>query len=207
MHSVGRKLGCVAALSILAFAGGCKGFFVNPTLSSLAVGPTATIQQSRTVQMSATGTYSDGSTKSPVSGVVWSSSDQTVATVSSSGLATGVSPGSATITGAVGSVSGQATLTVTIANLSSITIAPTTANITSGNTQQYSATGTTTSGKTVNITNSVTWAVQAGSVQGVSINSSGLLTTTSGDTGTVTVTATDPTTGIVSNPAATLTIH
>ena len=206
MHSFGRKLGIIGALSLLALAVGCKGFFVNPTLSSIAIGTTATIQQSKTVQMTATGTYSDGSTKSPLSGVVWSSSDDNVASVSGSGLVTGVSPGSATITGAVGSVNGQATITVTVQNLSAINITPTSATITSGNTEQYAASGTTTGGQTVSITNSVTWAVQAGNVQGVSINSAGLLSSTSGQIGTVTVTATDPSTGIVSN-AATLTIQ
>jgi hypothetical protein len=206
MDGFRRKLGFIVAILWVAVATGCTGFFVNPTLSSISVGPTGTIQQSKTVQMSATGTYSDGSTKSPLPGVLWSSSDDSVATINSNGLATGVSPGTATITAAVGAISGEATLTITLANLTKITISPSTATITSGNTQQYSAQGTTSGGQTGDVTNSVTWAVRAGTTQGVSIDSSGLLTTTSLDTGTVTITATDPTTGIVSN-TATLTIQ
>ena len=35
-----RLLATFAALFLLALAAGCRGFFVNPTLTSLAVSPT-----------------------------------------------------------------------------------------------------------------------------------------------------------------------
>jgi trimeric autotransporter adhesin len=206
-----RKLQLLATLTIpflLAFSLSCTGFFVNPTLTGVQVGPTASIQQSKTVQESATGTYDDGTTKtlSSSSGVVWSIADSQgsgVATISPTGLVTGTSPGQATVTGAVGSLSGTSTITVTLSNLTSIQILPTTMTITSGQPQQYSATA---NGGTTVITDSVTWTLNAGSVTGVSIDqTTGLVTTTSGDDGTVTVQASDPTTGILSN-VATLTI-
>ena len=53
-----------AALFLLALAAGCRGFFVNPTLTSLAVSPTsASLIKAQTQQLSATGNYDDGSTK------------------------------------------------------------------------------------------------------------------------------------------------
>jgi trimeric autotransporter adhesin len=67
---------------------------VNPTLSSIAVTPeTPYVQVGSTKQMTATGTYSDGSPKTITSTVDWSSSDTSEATVSSAGLVTGVAPG------------------------------------------------------------------------------------------------------------------
>ena len=64
-----RAIGAVAALAMLAFSISCKGFFVNPTLSSIAVGPgSASIQTgstNNTVQMFAVGTFNDGSTGNP----------------------------------------------------------------------------------------------------------------------------------------------
>jgi hypothetical protein len=202
-----RKLQLLATLTILfllAFSLSCKGFFVNPTLTGVQVGPTASIQQSKTIQESATGTYDDGTTKtlSSGSGVVWSIADSegsSVATISDTGLVTGTSPGQATVTGAVGTLSGTSTITVTLANLTSIQITPVTATIISGQTQQYAAMA---NGGTTVITNSVLWTLNAGSVTGVSIDQvAGVVSTTSGDGGTVTIQATDQTTGILSNVA------
>lgn len=201
-----RTVFLVVCVGALGAAVACTGFFVNPTLSSIAVGPTVTIAAGKTVQLGATGTFSDGSTKSPLSGVVWNSSDTTVATVTDAGLVTGVAPGTSTITAAVGSVSGTATITVTLGNITSITIKDTTTNstapatINSGDMIQFQAEGMTSGGQTADITTSVTWAVQTGNTTGVSIGpNTGLLTTTSNDDGTVTVTATDPASGTVSN--------
>jgi hypothetical protein len=197
----------ITTLLLFAAGVGCTGFFVNPTLTGITVGPTATIQQSKTVQMTATGTYNDGSTKTLTSGIFWSSGTQSVATVNSStGLVTGVSPGTATITGASGTQTGTATITVTIANLTAITVTPTNQSITAGNPEQFVATGTA-NGQPVVITDSVTWSFSPSSATGVSIDSSGLLTTTTASVGlgTITVTATDPTTGVTGS--TNLTIH
>ncbi|HXL77455.1 MAG TPA: LamG-like jellyroll fold domain-containing protein [Candidatus Eisenbacteria bacterium] len=54
--------------------------------------------------LTVTGTYSDASTAPVASGVTFSSSDATVATVSPTGVVTSVAPGTATITATVGSV-------------------------------------------------------------------------------------------------------
>jgi hypothetical protein len=192
-----RFFAIATALLLLLAGVGCTGFFVNPTLTGITVGPTATIQQSKTVQMTATGTYNDGSTQTLTKNIFWSSDTQSVATVNgTTGLVTGVSPGSATITGASGSESGTATITVTIANLTAITVTPTNQSITAGDTETFVATGTA-NGQPVVITDSVTWSFSPSTAAGVSIDTAGDLTSTSGSAvGTITVTATDPTTGI-----------
>lgn len=161
MLSSKKKIEILAAsttLLLLAFAVGCNGFFVDPVLTSVTVGPTATINQGGTVQESAVGTYNDGSSKS-LTNVQWSSDTQSVATVASTGLVTGVSPGAATITGASGTVSGTATITVALQNVTGITVNPTTANIKqNGGTGQFTAKATIAGGAPVDVTATATWS-------------------------------------------------
>ncbi len=86
------------------------------TLASIAVTPSSpSIAAGDTQQFTATGTYSDGSTANVTSQASWSSSDKSVATVDSSGLATGASAGSAKITATLSGITGSASLTVTAA--------------------------------------------------------------------------------------------
>jgi len=186
--------GAFASLLLFAVVVGCNGFFVDPTLTALAIGPQASIQQGNTVQMQAVGTYDDGSQKS-VSSVFWSSSDVSVATISTGGLVTGVSPGDATISGSSGAVSGSTTVTVTLSGLTKITVSPITDTITDGDSVTYTATGTA-HGQTYDVTDQVNWTVSNTSV--AQIDSTGDLTTLGVVTSqtTITVTARDPSTGI-----------
>jgi hypothetical protein len=67
------------------------------TLVSIAVAPVnATIPSGTTQQFTATGTFNDGSTQA-LHGVTWTSSNLAVATITTTGLATGVGPGSTLI--------------------------------------------------------------------------------------------------------------
>jgi outer membrane protein assembly factor BamB len=76
------------------------------SLASIAVTPSnATVANGQTRQMTATGTYSNATTQDLTTQVTWSSSDTSKATVSSTGLVTGVAYGSATITATSGGVS------------------------------------------------------------------------------------------------------
>jgi len=200
-------LAALAILFLLALAIGCTGFFVNPTLTGVTVGPTATIQQGKTVQMTATGTFNDGSTKTITSGVFWSSGTTTVATVSSAGLVTGVGPGTSSITGSSGTFSGSATITVAVSGITKITVTSPLTNIRYGATNQFDAMATTGSG-TFDVTNSVTWSTNPTSITNVSIDpTTGFLSTTSGPTASTTfqVIATDPTTGIFGSISFTVT--
>jgi len=149
----------VATLLLFAVGVACNGFFVDPILTSVTVGPTATINEGGTVQESAVGTYNDGSTKSLTS-VQWSSDTESVATISTAGLVTGVSPGTATITGASGTVSGTSTITVALNNVTAIKITPTTNHAqANGGTASYTALATISSGSPVDVTATATWSV------------------------------------------------
>ena len=179
---------------------GCEGFFVDPILTGVVVGPATTIQTGSTIQMTAVGTYNDGSQKKLGSTIFWSSSAPNVGSINKSGLVTGVEPGQTTITAACETVTGTATLTVSLGGLSSIRVTNQD-NVTSivyGNAEQFVATGNA-NGEQINITNSVTWSTSPSSISNVSIASNtGLLITTSGPStpAQFQVIATDPVTGI-----------
>ena len=200
MLSSNKKLqiaGAVAALLAFALGVGCNGFFVNPTLTGLTVGPTTSIGTGSTVQMTAVGTYNDGSTGT-VKNVYWSTSDSTIASVNSGGLVKGVGPGQATITGASGTVNGSATITVTLSGITAIKVTTQdgASSITWGGSDQFVATATA-NGQQVVVTDSVTWSTNPTNAN-ISISTTGDLSASSAGSGSVQiqVVATDPTSGI-----------
>ena len=142
MRPARTRLQVIEAMVVLSLFGmsvGCNGFFVDPTLTSLVLSPaTATVGINKTVQMTAFGTYDDGSRKQVNSGLNWTSSTTGVATIGlTSGIATGASAGSTTITGEAQGITGTATLTVVPSGITSIKINPTTASITQGQSKQF----------------------------------------------------------------------
>ena len=88
---------------------------VPPTLESIAVEPTsATLEIEQARQFTATGYYDGGGTADLTSSVEWASTDESVVTISDSGLATGVGDGTANITATQDDItSDPVTLTVT----------------------------------------------------------------------------------------------
>jgi len=199
LRSMQRLTAALTVVVLVMIGPGCEGFFVEPVLTGITVGPSATVQAGNTVQMSAVGTYNDGS-QQKLSNVYWSSSSPNIATISSSGLVTGMEPGQTTITGAKETVTGTTTITVTVGGLTSIRVTTQDGltSITYGETEQFVATGTA-NGEEINITDSVTWSTSPSSIPSVSIASTtGMLITLSGPTTVVQfeVVATDPTTGV-----------
>src|SRR5207247_5566729 len=129
------------------------------SLTLLQVTPgNASVAASSTQQFSATGKYSDGSSKDLTSSVLWSSSDTSVASVNNGGLATGVVVGVVTVTAQFGAMQGSATLNITNAgtNLTGITLSPVAASVPVNTTQQFTATGNYNDGSTRDLTALVT---------------------------------------------------
>lgn len=97
---------------------------VTPTLTSIAIQPPAPdVAIGNTQQLSAWGSYNDGTIQNITESVAWSSSVATVATISADGTATGHFAGTTTITAADEGISNIATLTVYY-QVSAIVIAP-----------------------------------------------------------------------------------
>ncbi len=211
MSSVRNKLrvgGSIAALATVALAISCTGFFVNPTLTSLAVGPASptieTGNTDNTVQMTAVGTNNDGSIASNPS-VAWTINPTSVATISSSGLVTSVSVGTATVTATSNqnpTISATQTVTVTVGCITSITVSPTSGTVTNNDpTVSITAEAATCNGP-YDVTDVATWTSSNTSLATVS---AGTVTIVSGLTtgGTVTVTASI---GSITSNAATITV-
>jgi uncharacterized protein YjdB len=192
------------ALLLIALAvpiAGCT----NQQVDSISVSPTAqTLSVGQTVQFTATGSVGHGATGAPTTSNItsqctWTSSAPSVATVNSSGLATAVGAGSSTITatinGYTGILTATATITVTgagtgtgsVSGITSLSIIPGSQAVTApGETSQFIAIGTTSSGATINLTNQVNWS--SSSVQIGTISATTGLATAVGQ-GTTTITA------------------
>lgn len=104
-----------------------------------------------TLQVTAVGTYSDGSTADITNVVSWSSSDNDIADVNSEGEVEGVSEGEATITAALDGIEGTLDVTVTGANVESIEVEVEDTDLAVGQSTQLSATATLGDGSTVDI--------------------------------------------------------
>jgi len=158
----GRKLPLTLAFGVLiglAFGTSCNGFFVDPVLTTIAVGPSdQNVEVKDTLQMSARGTYDDGSTKNITGSVLWSSSDPS-ASITKGGLVTGVSaPGSSTISASLDTITGQATVNVVLTGVTAITVNPKTANANPGNSVDFTCAATVTGqADPVDITAVATW--------------------------------------------------
>ncbi|MGA8212195.1 MAG: Ig-like domain-containing protein [Candidatus Sulfotelmatobacter sp.] len=171
-----------------------------PVLTGISISPgSASIAKGTTQQFAATGTYSDGSTQNLTGTVTWSSSPTAVATIATSGLATGAGVGSATITATSGSITASATLSVGQPVLVSMAVTPANPSFALGTTQPLAATGTYSDGSTLDLTNSATWSTADGSiatvntqgvVTGVAPGNTGVAATSGSITGSTTLTVT-----------------
>lgn len=184
----------VFVLTILL--GSCDSFFPSESaINTLTLSPTNRFMKvNDTQQFTATATTIGGTTSDVSNSATWSSSNNSVATVSTTGLVTGKSApsglGTATITVSSGGVTQTAAITVTNSTLNSIVITPSSPTITTGSTQQLKATGTLADNSTLDITNLVTWA--SGDTTKATVSSTGLVTgvaTTTSSTVAITATA------------------
>jgi trimeric autotransporter adhesin len=174
------------ALILASFLTACSNN--SPHLTSIQVTPAApSIAAGLTQQFKATGMYSNSTTQDLTSTATWSSSNTSVATVASGGLATTKTAGGpVTISATQSGVSGSAMLQVTAPALVSIAVTPGTDTIPVGTFLQFAATGTYTDGSTQNLTSTATWSSSPSNV--ASLSSGGLATAAT--IGSTTVTAT-----------------
>ena len=146
------------------------------TLSSIAITPPApSLAKGTTKQLTATGTFSDHTTLNLTAMVTWASDTQSAITVSSSGLATAVDVGTATVTASLDNITGSTMLTTTAATIESIAVTPVAPQVVVGLTQQFTATATLTDHTTQNVTADVTWESSDPTL--ATIDTNGLATT------------------------------
>jgi len=169
--ATGKDLGSVTVTAASGSIEGSVSASVNADdLVSLAITPASpTIAATTSEQFSATGTFTNGSTRNLSSQVTWASDDTTVAKISGSGLAKALTAGSAGISATLGSVSTSTTLTVSGATLVSISVTPAGDTIAPGTDLSFTATGTFSDSSTQVITVDVTWGTSNSSVATVAV--------------------------------------
>src|SRR6266404_4696221 len=167
---------------------------VSPASASVAVGATSGLQATVNDQ---NGNAMPGQT------VTWSSNNTAAATVNSTGVVTGIAAGSATITATNSGVSGTSAITVTAGPppppvVTTVTVAPTSASVVAGATTTLVATvkdqnGNVMTGQTVTWSTDNTTAAtvnSSGVVTGVAAGSATITATSSGKSGTSSITVT-----------------
>jgi hypothetical protein len=150
---------------------------ISPTSSSVVMG--STIQFTATVLDANDVTLTDRV-------VSWSSSNTSIATISSTGLAVSVAIGSTSITATAGGVSGTTSLQVTPVPVATVTISPASPNVNVGQSTQLStvlkdAGGNTLTGRVV------TWASSSSAIATVATD--GMLTGVAAGSATITATS------------------
>ncbi|HYR13281.1 MAG TPA: Ig-like domain-containing protein, partial [Mycobacterium sp.] len=118
--------------------------------------------------------------------ITWVSSDPGAATVSSSGLATGVSAGTTTIVATSESQSATATVTVSPVPVASVTVSPSSPTIRVGTSTQLTAVPMDASGAPLS-GRVVTWATSDAAV--ATVNASGLVSSSAVGSATITATS------------------
>jgi trimeric autotransporter adhesin len=132
----------------------------SATLLSITISPTTlSLAAGTNQQLTATATFSDGSTQNVSSSLSWTSSAPAVANVSATGLVSALTPGDATITGTSGSVTATLSMSVTPASIVSISLTPPSATLAIGQSQLFSATAAFSDGSTQDVTASAQWSV------------------------------------------------
>jgi hypothetical protein len=130
------------------------------SLSAISVAPSspANMGVGSTQHFTATGSYSDGSTADFTSQVVWSSSNSTVVTIASGGIATAVGGGTTNIIATFGGLTSQP-VAMMVKVLSAIMIEPATSprNLNVGASLPFVAVGIFSDGSMSDITSQVTW--------------------------------------------------
>ena len=170
---------------------------VQPAAALQITPGTEQVTVGSTKSLTAKATDANGNDVTGTSGVTWTSSDPTIATVSTSGAVatvTGVAPGSVTITASTNNnITATATLTVVPKPVVvSIALTPSNETVFTGSTQQYTAVAKSADSTVITSSTTFTWSASDPTV--VSINATGLATGLKIGTVTITVTSANGTT-------------
>jgi uncharacterized protein YjdB len=154
-----------------AFSSSASLTITNATVKSVNITPVlSTIAKGTTAQFIATAFLSDGSTQNVSGSATWGSSASSVATVNATGLTTALAPGGATISGQFGGKTGKASVFVTAATVTSISMQPLDISVSIGGALQLHGTGTFSDGSAQNVTGSLTYSSSNTAVATVDAN-------------------------------------
>lgn len=159
-------------------------------LNSITITPaTSSVTACVPTQFTATGYYSDGTSKNVTTEIEWqidSASSGVAIANSANGLIVGISTGTASVNAFSGNIFATASMTVTSGALNSITVTPASSTIARTGTQTYSASATCTNG-TLDVSAYNVWSSSATSVASISV--SGVATAVAAGSTVITATA------------------
>ncbi len=183
-----KAVGSTSILAIYKAVNASSTLTVNPAaLVSITVAPQSiSLTPNHSVQLSATGAFSDGTTQDLTGAVSWSSTPTGIVAISAGGFLTAQALGTATISATSNAFSTTDTVTVLAPTLRSISVASSEESIPLGESVQLSATGQYNDRSTQDLTGSVQWSSSNPAI--LSISTSGMVTARA--KGLVTVTAT-----------------
>lgn len=179
-----RRTAIPAAGCIFMIVLGCNGFFVDPTVQTLNVGPSATINEGGTQQMSAVAIYTNGDRKDVTGTVAWSASPQDVLKVDDSGLVTGLALGSGNVTASYQTLTATADMNVDVGDATALAISPQSETVQVGKIATFQAFATTAGGKQVDVTVGADWAAGSGATVSTPLTDPVEITVGSGATAT-----------------------
>jgi uncharacterized protein YjdB len=156
-----------------------------------------TVVVTQTLQLTAVAKDGQGGTLSGRA-ISWSSSDASKATVSSTGLVTGVAPGEVTIAATAEGKTGSATITIRAKPVSAVIVSPTQVSIEPSQTRQLTAQvtddqGNVLAGRPITFASDnpgIATVSAAGLVTGVAVGAAKITATSEGKTGTADITVT-----------------
>ncbi|HKQ70542.1 MAG TPA: Ig-like domain-containing protein [Polyangiaceae bacterium] len=153
----------IVSATVGAIAGTTTVTVTTASLQSITVVPAmTTLAIGGSVQLKATGNYSDDTSVDLTASVTWSSSATGIAAVSNaagqSGFVTALSGGSATISATLGTAAGKALVTVTPATLKQIDITPQNPSVPKQAKVSFIARGTYSDGSVIDVTTTATWS-------------------------------------------------
>lgn len=187
--------------AIRATVGGVQGVstvtVTSVPIATITVTPNpTTVQEFLTTQLTATARDAAGNVLTGRT-LVWSSSNNAIASVSQTGLVTANVPGTVTITasstGQTPTVSGTSSITVSFAPVASASITPSPVPVTVGTGTQASAVLTAPGGQTLSSSGrTLQWSIVTTPANAATVSSAGVVTGIAAGTGTLTLSASSP---------------
>lgn len=193
----------LSAISLLSITA-CDEFFPSENaLDHINVTPASVfLKIADTQQLSAQGVNGNGGTSDVTSTATWTTSDNSIASVSTGGLVTANLAGTATITASADNTTATSKITVNASTLTSIAISSSAQTVPVGSTLQLTATGTFQDGNTLDVTQLVAWTT--GNSGQATVDATGLVKGVAAGNVTITATATTKTAAVTQNTQITV---
>jgi hypothetical protein len=174
INSSGLATGsAIGAATVIAKSGAISGGSTlevsAPVVASIDVTPDITAMPLGTSQqLTAAGTFTDGSTRNLTASATWTSTSASIVSVNNNGRAVANKLGNATAYAEFGTIKGSTALTVSPAALASVSVSPANPTMPLASNQQLIVTGLYTDGSIHDVTQSATWNVDNPAIAKVS---------------------------------------